>query len=56
MEIEIWMRNNEIKERIESLNSGHDTEYFFEYPEGELWLRIISSVELENTLHMNLKL
>lgn len=47
MEIEIWKRNNEIKERIESLNSGHDTEYFFEYPEGELWLRIISSVESE---------
>ena len=47
MEIEIWMRNNEIKERIGSLNSGHDTEYFFEYPESELWLRVISSVESE---------
>ena len=47
MEIEIWMRNDEIKERIESLNSGHDTEYFFEYPEGELWLRVIASVEAE---------
>ena len=47
MEIEIWMRNDEIKERIESLNSGHDTEYFFEYPEGELWLRVIASVETE---------
>ena len=47
MEIEIWMRNDEIKERIESLNSGHDTEYFFEYPEGELWLRVIASIETE---------
>lgn len=47
MEIEIWMRNDEIKERIESLNSEHDTEYFFEYPKGELWLRVIATVERE---------
>ena len=47
MEIEIWMRNNEIKERIKSLSSDHNEEYFFEYPEGELWLRVISSVESE---------
>ncbi len=47
MEIEIWKRNNEIKERIESLNLNQDDEYYFEYPKGELWLRIISSVELE---------
>ena len=47
MEIEIWKRNNEIKERIESLSLNQDDEYYFEYPKGELWLRIISSVELE---------
>lgn len=47
MEIEIWMRNEEIKERIESINSGHNDKYYFEYPDGELWLRIISSLESE---------
>ena len=47
MELEIWKRNNEIKERIDSLSLNLDDGHYFEYPKGELWLRVISSVELE---------
>ncbi|MFQ3344061.1 MAG: hypothetical protein ACKVI6_03230 [Candidatus Poseidoniales archaeon] len=47
MNIEIWNSNGEIKTLIEDLSSNIDEEYYFEYPEGDLWLRIVPSVEME---------